>query len=67
MLVHSYVKDKGPVWVCEHLNEIFFSSPPLRALVFIAHGAAEHSGRYHEVAQRLKELSLLVFAHDHSE
>ncbi|XP_029689324.1 monoglyceride lipase isoform X1 [Takifugu rubripes] len=40
------------------------SSPP-RALVFIAHGAGEHSGPYDELAQRLKELSLLAFAHDH--
>ncbi|MEQ2268561.1 hypothetical protein XENORESO_004742, partial [Xenotaenia resolanae] len=38
---------------------------PPRALVFIAHGAGEHSGPYEEIAQRLKELSLLVFAHDH--
>uniref|UniRef100_A0A3Q0SKG6 Monoglyceride lipase n=1 Tax=Amphilophus citrinellus TaxID=61819 RepID=A0A3Q0SKG6_AMPCI len=38
---------------------------PPRALVFIAHGAAEHCGPYDEIAQRLKELSLLVFAHDH--
>ncbi|KAM6925429.1 monoglyceride lipase isoform 1-T1 [Xenentodon cancila] len=38
---------------------------PPRALVFIAHGAGEHSGPYDEIAQRLKELSLLVFAHDH--
>ncbi|XP_022613275.1 monoglyceride lipase isoform X3 [Seriola dumerili] len=38
---------------------------PPRALVFVAHGAAEHCGPYDEVAQRLKELSLLVFAHDH--
>lgn len=45
----------------------FLSSPPLRALVFIAHGAGEHCGPYDEIAQRLKELSLLVFAHDHSE
>uniref|UniRef100_A0A3Q2WF26 Monoglyceride lipase n=2 Tax=Haplochromis burtoni TaxID=8153 RepID=A0A3Q2WF26_HAPBU len=36
-----------------------------RALVFIAHGAGEHCGPYDEMAQRLKELSLLVFAHDH--
>uniref|UniRef100_A0A3B4YVR8 Monoglyceride lipase n=1 Tax=Seriola lalandi dorsalis TaxID=1841481 RepID=A0A3B4YVR8_SERLL len=35
------------------------------ALVFVAHGAGEHCGPYDEVAQRLKELSLLVFAHDH--
>ncbi|XP_062247558.1 monoglyceride lipase [Platichthys flesus] len=40
------------------------ASPP-RALVFIAHGAGEHCGPYDEIAQRLKELSLLVFAHDH--
>lgn len=40
------------------------SGPP-RALVFIAHGAGEHLGPYDEVAQRLKELQLLVFAHDH--
>ncbi|XP_047235981.1 monoglyceride lipase isoform X1 [Girardinichthys multiradiatus] len=38
---------------------------PPRALVFIAHGAGEHSGPYEEIAQKLKELSLLVFAHDH--
>lgn len=38
-----------------------------RALVFIAHGAGEHSGPYDELAQRLKELSLLAFAHDHGE
>ncbi|KAM9342584.1 monoglyceride lipase [Pholidichthys leucotaenia] len=36
-----------------------------KALVFIAHGAGEHCGPYDEIAQRLKELSLLVFAHDH--
>lgn len=38
-----------------------------RALVFIAHGAGEHCGPYDELAQRLKELSLLAFAHDHGE
>lgn len=35
--------------------------------MFIAHGAGEHCGPYDEIAQRLKELSLLVFAHDHGE
>uniref|UniRef100_A0A8C6S8N2 Monoglyceride lipase n=2 Tax=Neogobius melanostomus TaxID=47308 RepID=A0A8C6S8N2_9GOBI len=40
------------------------SGPP-RALVFVIHGAGEHVGPYDEVAQRLKELQLLVFAHDH--
>ncbi|XP_011475140.2 monoglyceride lipase isoform X2 [Oryzias latipes] len=40
------------------------AAPP-RALVFVVHGAGEHSGPYDEIAQRLKELSLLVFAHDH--
>lgn len=39
----------------------------LRALVFVAHGAGEHSGPYHDIAQRLKEQSLLVFSHDHGE
>ncbi|XP_008282942.1 monoglyceride lipase isoform X1 [Stegastes partitus] len=38
---------------------------PPRALVFVVHGAGEHCGPYDEIAQRLKELSLLVFAHDH--
>ncbi|XP_029362822.1 monoglyceride lipase [Echeneis naucrates] len=38
---------------------------PPRALVFIAHGAGEHCGPYDKIAQRLKGLSLLVFAHDH--
>ncbi|XP_068454519.1 monoglyceride lipase [Clinocottus analis] len=40
------------------------AAPP-RALVFIIHGAGEHCGPYDEIAQKLKELSLLVFAHDH--
>ncbi|KAE8293215.1 Solute carrier family 26 member 6 [Larimichthys crocea] len=38
---------------------------PPRALVFIVHGAGEHCGPYDEIGQKLKELSLLVFAHDH--
>ncbi|KFP16305.1 Monoglyceride lipase, partial [Egretta garzetta] len=36
-----------------------------RALVFIAHGAGEHCGRYDDLAQRLTGLNLFVFAHDH--
>ncbi|XP_031701153.1 monoglyceride lipase isoform X1 [Anarrhichthys ocellatus] len=36
-----------------------------RALVLIVHGAGEHCGPYDEIAQKLKEVSLLVFAHDH--
>ncbi|XP_034393579.1 monoglyceride lipase isoform X1 [Cyclopterus lumpus] len=40
------------------------AAPP-RALVFIVHGAGEHCGPYDEIAQKLKGLSLLVFAHDH--
>lgn len=59
-------KEKGgQAQVC--LCELTLSSPPLRALVLIVHGAGEHSGPYDEIAQRLKELSLLVFAHDHGE
>lgn len=38
-----------------------------RALVFVSHGAGEHSGRYDEIAQMLVGLGLLVFAHDHGE
>ncbi|KAG7477839.1 hypothetical protein MATL_G00073750 [Megalops atlanticus] len=38
---------------------------PPRALVFVAHGAGEHSGRYSRLAQTLMERALLVFAHDH--
>ncbi|XP_067096390.1 monoglyceride lipase isoform X1 [Osmerus mordax] len=38
---------------------------PPRALVFVAHGAGEHCGPYDEIAQTLKDQSLLVFAHDH--
>ncbi|XP_042638514.1 monoglyceride lipase [Orycteropus afer afer] len=36
-----------------------------KALVFVSHGAGEHSGRYEELAQMLMGLGLLVFAHDH--
>lgn len=38
---------------------------PPRALVFVSHGAGEHSGPYEGIAQTLKDQSLLVFAHDH--
>ncbi|KAJ8015921.1 hypothetical protein DPEC_G00001720 [Dallia pectoralis] len=38
---------------------------PPRALVFVAHGAGEHSGPYDEIGQTLKEQSIFVFAHDH--
>ncbi|XP_034550818.1 monoglyceride lipase isoform X2 [Notolabrus celidotus] len=40
------------------------ASPP-RALVLVVHGLGEHCGPYDEIAQRLKDLSFLVFAHDH--
>ncbi|XP_075882290.1 monoglyceride lipase isoform X2 [Nelusetta ayraudi] len=38
---------------------------PPRALIFVAHGAGEHSGPYNDIVQRLKEQSVLVFSHDH--
>ncbi|XP_052030246.1 monoglyceride lipase isoform X2 [Apodemus sylvaticus] len=36
-----------------------------KALIFVSHGAGEHCGRYDELAQMLKGLDMLVFAHDH--
>ncbi|KAL1791214.1 monoglyceride lipase [Sigmodon hispidus] len=36
-----------------------------KALIFVSHGAGEHCGRYDELAQMLKGLNMLVFAHDH--
>uniref|UniRef100_A0A8C4QPJ4 Monoglyceride lipase n=1 Tax=Eptatretus burgeri TaxID=7764 RepID=A0A8C4QPJ4_EPTBU len=36
-----------------------------RGLVFVSHGAGEHSGRYEELAQTLLQCSLLLFSHDH--
>ncbi|XP_031238370.1 monoglyceride lipase isoform X4 [Mastomys coucha] len=36
-----------------------------KALIFVSHGAGEHCGRYDELAQMLKGLDVLVFAHDH--
>uniref|UniRef100_A0A8C8YNV4 Monoglyceride lipase n=1 Tax=Prolemur simus TaxID=1328070 RepID=A0A8C8YNV4_PROSS len=36
-----------------------------KALIFVSHGAAEHCGRYDELARMLTGLDLLVFAHDH--
>ncbi|KAJ8384174.1 hypothetical protein AAFF_G00207920 [Aldrovandia affinis] len=38
---------------------------PPRALVFVVHGAGEHSGGYHDLAKNLSGHSLLVFSHDH--
>ena len=37
----------------------------LRGIVHINHGMAEHSGRYHELAQILTKAGFMVFAHDH--
>ncbi|AOP31514.1 putative monoglyceride lipase [Skunkpox virus] len=36
-----------------------------KALVFICHGAGEHSGRYEELAENISSLGILVFSHDH--
>lgn len=36
-----------------------------KALIFVSHGAGEHCGRYDELAQMLKGLDMMVFAHDH--
>ncbi|TRZ21879.1 hypothetical protein HGM15179_005168 [Zosterops borbonicus] len=47
-----------------HVNDLYIDAP-FRALVFIAHGAGEHCGRYDDLAQKLTGLNLLVFAHDH--
>lgn len=49
-----------------HVNDLCIDAP-LRALVFIAHGAGEHCGRYDDLAQKLTGLNLFVFAHDHGE
>lgn len=49
-----------------HVNDLYIDAP-FRALVFIAHGAGEHCGRYDDLAQKLTGLNLLVFAHDHGE
>ncbi|KAM5148807.1 monoglyceride lipase [Mantella aurantiaca] len=35
------------------------------ALIFVVHGAGEHSGRYDDLAQLLTDLDFLVFSHDH--
>ncbi|XP_012517408.1 PREDICTED: monoglyceride lipase [Propithecus coquereli] len=43
----------------------FQGSVDSTALIFVSHGAAEHCGRYDELAQMLTGLDLLVFAHDH--
>lgn len=53
--------------LCLFFFKTIFSLLVLRALVFVAHGAGEHSGPYNDIAQRLKEQSLLVFSHDHGE
>lgn len=70
------------VWVLTHcwlgvsipiapavLSVAFLTVPFLssRALIFVSHGAGEHCGRYDELAQMLKRLDMLVFAHDHGE
>lgn len=55
-----------PLCVDCRVNDLYLNAP-FRALVFIAHGAGEHCGRYDDLAQRLTELNLFVFAHDHGE
>jgi alpha-beta hydrolase superfamily lysophospholipase len=41
------------------------ATPPLRGVVAIAHGMAEHAGRYDEFARHLNASGYIVEAHDH--
>ena len=43
----------------------FWRAAQPRAVCLIAHGIAEHSGRYHHLAQALLEIGLSVWAPDH--
>lgn len=47
-----------------HLN-IWQPEKPVRAIVQIAHGMAEHIGRYHDTAAALCEKGFLVAGHSH--
>lgn len=38
-----------------------------RAIVYIGHGYAEHTGRFAEFAEKLTEIGMLVVGHDNSE
>lgn len=55
-------KDGTPLHVyCWKPSDI---AAPLRAVVHIAHGMAEHAGRYARLAQSLTDARMLVYAHD---
>ncbi|XP_018409450.1 PREDICTED: monoglyceride lipase isoform X2 [Nanorana parkeri] len=56
-----YVNQDGQKIFCRYWKP---EAPP-RALVFVAHGAGEHCGRYDDLAQLFTSLNLLVFSHDH--
>lgn len=50
--VHTYA------WQPEH-------GTPVRAVMHIAHGMAEHGGRYRRLAESLTAAGISVFCHDH--
>jgi alpha-beta hydrolase superfamily lysophospholipase len=46
-----------------HVNRWYSQQPP-KAVLMIAHGMAEHSGRYGRLAEALVEVGFEVYAHD---
>lgn len=68
VLTHCWLGVSSPAAPAA-LSVAFLTAPFLssRALIFVSHGAGEHCGRYDELAQMLKGLDMLVFAHDHGE
>jgi alpha-beta hydrolase superfamily lysophospholipase len=60
-LVATYPGDSTSIFVRSFLPEV----APLRALVQVAHGMAEHSARYARFARTLTEHGYGVYANDH--
>ncbi|HQR28207.1 MAG TPA: lysophospholipase [Nocardioides sp.] len=54
----------APDGVALHVNR-WLPDGPAKAVVQIAHGMAEHSGRYERFARRLTDAGYAVYAHDH--
>ncbi len=57
----TFIAPSGAELCVRHMK----ASPPVKGIIHINHGAAEHSERYLEFAQTMSAQGFHVFAHDH--
>ena len=56
----------SPLYHLAYTNSYYLMLVVFRALLFIAHGYAEHCLQYEKLATKFTDEGVLVFSHDHS-